>query len=133
MGLAEIDGNKVGTLARLKRTDFAVYPQGPSRVYRGHFYDLPRAQDSRVHVIYFMKQSAGSHLREHIQSIVAGRAVRSQPDGYPPLKHGRDRRRAGSQFHVAYRIMADLYSPLFINIQVVFAKPDAMGRDHAGR
>ena len=64
--------------------------------------DIARRQGARTQPD-FLKQAGLAHLQEHIQPVVARRAVRADRNGQPGLQILRDRRDAGSEFQICRR------------------------------
>ena len=99
---------------------------------RGHLERGPRAQRPRIDVGVLVQQRRDTHRLEHVEVVVAGRAVGAEADADVGAQIGRHRRRPARQLHVALGIVRDADAARLEDRDVGIGDPDAVRAEHAG-
>ena len=102
------DHDDIGPLADLDRADLGVEPQRAGAVPRGHRHRVSRGKPARAQADG-LKHGRQPHLCEHVEPVVARRAISPQRDGDASLTQLDHGRQAGAEFEVRARAMQDLH------------------------
>jgi hypothetical protein len=105
----QIDEDDVSALARLKAPYLAGEAEGARAVGGGHAQDSARGEGFGA-VDYLLKQRGGAHLREHVEAVVARRAVGPERDGDAAPEHLDDRGYPRRELKVRGRAVCDVRS-----------------------
>ena len=124
------DGNDVRLLARFQRPNLLIKTQSGGAAACGQPQRGAGGDLGGVERVHFVELGRRRHLPEHVEVVVAGRAIRSQPDGQPGGQHLRDGRDAAAQFHIAFRAVHHAHLMFGQQADFFFVQPDAMRGDN---
>ena len=127
MGLVQIDGDEVSLFADFEGPDLILPAEGGGTVSSGHSENLRRRTDERVTLDHFMELGHLVHLGEEVKIVVAGAAVGSQSDFDAGREHAGNGGDSRGQFHVAFRIMGNLYPSSCQELDFLRFQPHRMG------
>ena len=89
-----------------------------SPVCHSHLKDIPCRNSLRIITVHFLKSGHQEHLPEHIETVVAGRPVRSDGCRNIQIQIVLHRCDTACQFQVRCRICDNIYPALFYNIEI---------------
>ncbi len=102
-----VDEDEVGPLADLDRADFGVQPERGGASPRRHPQRIARRKSSG-RVPNRLEAGRQTHLAEHVEVVVAGRAVGAERDADAAAPHLRDGRDARAELEVRTGAMGHL-------------------------
>ena len=89
-----VNHDDIRALARLQRPDLGRHAERARSTHGRHREGGPSSDHPRVAALQLVQERRHPHRLEHVEIVVAGGAVRAEPDGHSSGEIGRDGSRA---------------------------------------